>query len=1405
MKRKIILAHLLLPLVACQSATSNQNTQDGDNSTNQTQNNENTNNTQEEENSGGGGSSGGGGGGGSSGGGGGGSAPAPRVPTPEENFNNWKNQKGEKVKSLYKDSDSYKKDLNTFYLASRGAWSSGDEVNSYYNNWRTNKGLEALKTLYKTKSDYTTKKKAYLDAGSNAKTSKTDWLANSESTTFYDAWRKTRPDALKNAWKNANNYNSKLSDYVTKWKAAHSNIDDKNKFLNHQDSKTYFDAYIADLTNNDLIDGYKKSTSGASSYATKFNAFMASWQTANPTLDNKIKFFNDDSKSKSYYDEFVRKTQNDQTLKNVYINSPQYKVNLETKVDSFITTYKAANPSINTKIKWADHNDSNSYYTSWVNTIPQGLKTTWATTTSGTNNFVSKLNAYKSSSFDKDSFLNSDYANKYYNVWKATRPNALKSAWEKTTSGANSYTTKLNAFVASWKSANSNLDTKTKFADHADSDSYYNTWKATKPDALINAWEATTSGANSYTTKFNSFITSWKTANSNLDTKTKFADHADSDSYYNTWKATKPSALINAWEATTSGANSYTTKFNAFTTSWKTANSNLDTKIKFADHADSDSYYNTWRKTRPTALKSAWEATTSGANSYTTKFNAFKSGYKTRSGAKDSWLNSNHSNSTYNTWRQSSTRPSSLFSAWLQSDSGNNNASDYAWSILKENDEQLFDDYKDNNRYTSAYATWKTNKNNAKVNKYLTEAKEGKLIWYKLFEKYSIVKYANENHNGIFAKVKKLILDNIFEETDFSYNLPFKYVDNGLPEASTFYIYDEYFGNKKIRQIFELFNEIITELRINSYLSFDAHIAKGVRNSKRSEYQTHWTNIFKDANWGGYDWFPKTLIYLFYFGVEDKQIFDDYINWVKAKAGDRDHETWINSMINNSNDDENFLFMTNLIEDLAIQYQKDQISNNQNETKYKSALDLWSATKANGLLTYKADGQSNTDFNTFADNLSANDYKSDNQYNVDLDAWSSTKSNGLSTYKSDASLDNDYEAYLKDKYENAASYDTDFNAWATKANGLATYKASSKLDSDYEAYLKDKYENAASYDTDFNAWATKVNALSIYKSDAQLDKDYLAYIEAKYKVHSSYNGDLDAWSATKANGLPTYKAAGQSDTDYDLGAKEKYLASLASDTDFKTWGAIKSNGLAAYKASNQSGLDYAAYFDKKYRDDTGGTFTTDFNSWKTTRSETRALYQNSAQLDKDYESFIQSEYEKDASFNTDLAAWLSADKNGLKIYATSSELTDDYASYLENHFLTDESDAIGFISLLNTWSKIKNNGINLYAADDTSDTDYASWNDPQHRTDAKYDNNHLNQLETDLNAWSKTKANGLPTYLASEDIDVDYGTWLLLPKNKSKVDAFLEHPKYIEGLNKFVNDVLTWAKYGTQFVREKWQ
>ena len=182
---------------------------------------------------------------------------------------------------------------------------------------------------------------------------------------------------------------------------------------------------------------------------------------------------------------------------------------------------------------------------------------------------------------------------------------------------------------------------------------------------------------------------------------------------------------------------------------------------------------------------------------------------------------------------------------------------------------------------------------------------------------------------------------------------------------------------------------------------------------------------------------------------------------------------------------------------------------------------------------------------------------------------------------------------------------------------------------------------------------------------------------------------------------------------------------------------------------------FFAYVKKTYKTAAHSAhYTNAFNAWNTDANLRTHWNTLTSETDTAYKSYKATKYKAGSSYNTDLDAW----------------------------------------------SATKANASSVYNADADSTSDYNSWSDPNQRTDARYDANHLNEFETDLADWTSVKANGKVTYFAAGASDTAFDGFVnTTPNDLSK---YQESAFFDSKFDDFVTNNLTWATYKDYFIKQ---
>ena len=80
--------------------------------------------------------------------------------------------------------------------------------------------------------------------------------------------------------------------------------------------------------------------------------------------------------------------------------------------------------------------------------------------------------------------LQSKEAKEKYEEWIKDRPEALKQAWYRSTTGANNYRYIINKMLESWQKENPHLDTAAKWAESDNASAYHKAWIANNKEQL---------------------------------------------------------------------------------------------------------------------------------------------------------------------------------------------------------------------------------------------------------------------------------------------------------------------------------------------------------------------------------------------------------------------------------------------------------------------------------------------------------------------------------------------------------------------------------------------------------------------------------------------------------------------------------------------------------------------------------------------------------------------------------------------------------------------------------------------------------------------------------------------------------------------------------------------------------
>ena len=513
-------------------------------------------------------------------------------------------------------------------------------------------------------------------------------------------------------------------------------------------------------------------------------------------------------------------------------------------------------------------------------------------------------------------------------------------------------------------------------------------------------------------------------------------------------------------------------------------------------------------------------------------------------------------------------------------------------------------------------------------------------------------------------------------------------------------------------------------------------------------------------------------------------------------------------------------------------------SDEQNDefTKFKDSQN-------NVLTLYKASNQLTTDYDSYIES----EYKKTAQFKNDMDQWINEGTNGLDLYKNSSLASDHFNEYIKQHFTTGDSIVENFvQTWsATKANGLNTYKKASSLEDDYNHYIDKEFKKDATFNDKLDLWsANKANGLSIYETSLAVETSYDDFLLNKFtNEDKGFNHWLDEWSATKANGLDIYKASAQSSSDYDTFIGQEFQKSITFNVEYNNWSSNKANGISTYLNSDQLTADYEQHLLDAYKN---GDFNNQFQLWASDINNIWDSYSKGDNASQLYDAYIKTQFDSDTTKqNQYLLEWSLDKSNWLSHYKTTPQSDTDYATYLDQqianastknqHFMlwakntqaiiddyaNDNSSDTDYQKYIdeqyaksnqqgtqdfNLWTQDllsnKTKGIGHYKNANTASTDYQAWKDSNKRSEDKYKLNHVGQFDFDFNDWLEDKSNFIDLYNNDSTSIIDFQTWS--KSNPGSLQNYVDSQLYNNHLDSFVENVLTWDKYGSLFTSEKW-
>ena len=445
-------------------------------------------------------------------------------------------------------------------VAQKTLWSANDDVADYleeYNKWRIStapgKGQEVLRTEWETKDDYEEKAKAHIKA-TDAELTKllAEWeklhiAGKSDYNAKKDAFI-AKSDLTDQAQKALWSANADVADYLeeyNKWRIStapgkgqevlRTEWETKDDYTDK--AKAHIKATDAELTKL-LAEWEKLHIAGKSDYNAKKDAFIAK---SDLTDQAQKALWSANADVADYLEEYNKWRISTAPGKGQEVLRTEW----ETK-DDYTDKAKAhikATDAELTKLlaKWetlavngkSDYNAKKDAFIAKSDLTDGAQKALWSAN-ADVAHFLESYNTWRKGNGDSSLKAawktQADYTTKAKTYIKNSDPELIKllTEWKKlAVNGKSDYNAKKNAFINN--PALSAADKKALWSTNADVAHYleaYNTWRkdAAKGKVVLRPlWEATTTGADDYTSAFGS----WKTSKGRRDHEWKVATGAD--------------------------------------------------------------------------------------------------------------------------------------------------------------------------------------------------------------------------------------------------------------------------------------------------------------------------------------------------------------------------------------------------------------------------------------------------------------------------------------------------------------------------------------------------------------------------------------------------------------------------------------------------------------------------------------------------------------------------------------------------------------------------------------------------------------------------------------------------------------------------------------------------------------
>ena len=1169
-------------------------------------------------------------------------------------------------------------------------WNNLDAAKASYKKWETSAGVSSiLKAAWETKDDYTTKRDEWI---ANNKPAKDFWKDTQHAIDNYSKYKTSSSgeNALKTYWEGELDYITKRDTWITNNDAKRdmdywstSSFGNSN-YVNWTQSSEAFEAWKTNDTNNyetlrdtwfntnfpniDTLDKYKeneysnwKTQQGVDALKSEWEAtpeFLSLVSSGGNSLDSWINGHKKPTIRSWILQQAARNTNDFITLTITRANNTTFSINdriylvvkkvLETFYsDSSLTTANA------TMYAWNGATGGGRDYKNFLNSKLMTNSSLAANTFLGNfkklwiqkNNIDATNSEYISHLKTMYKMTNQDTYDREFETW-------AKAKWLNDPSVANK---DFSAEYLNYK--------ESKFTENSSNyQSEFTTW-LTNNNTGLGLFKATPSAIAKYNSWFdpksvtlykndfayqNDYVTWRDKKTGDLSNGFNFyLTQPISDTDYGNW--TNPSAPKRSYDYWKKG------NFNNAYNQWKSstpAQNLLDQEFKKTDvyQKNMKSYWlnqlETWKQS-PEA-RAIFENYWKKSNNYNND--------------KESWLNSELSNTAYNTWKNTPEGQKYLKAAFMASpgfkaameDWFDHNDSDF--NEFKHN--WFYNEYKTNNQ--SAFED--SLKNYYKTTEDFTNKKN---IWWENNKPTKAawrnhVDFADNYNNFVNSTYGSNRLKDLFYDTS-TYRRAAKAWSSSSNATSS---KEEWIYSGDFDASYSKWK--VSEAGIAALKT--AYLNSAFYQQRKAAYVASGVSVKRDIDW----WVNNSVSNSAYntWKTTEKAKADSEEVWEATGDGPHYFERSLNYWWNN--------FSTfSSSQSWTLNRKKELFKLSTNATyNYKIAIGNWLNSKSNGKNIFKTTAEGKKAYDAWNDpspvTASNSNYDTSAQFLSDLETFIENDSNENRT--------NGHDAYIA-----SADATTAYNDWDDVVKeGL--YNASADFTTKFNTFVdddqyRDLYFNEGVADYDYNLWRSST-----------LENDYVASNEFAIDNRNHQvrlKEELDDFILYFNNNQSLVNS--WVDSAWDTKIKELYLLDSDFTSDFNTWSNDKSNGLEIYKKSAQATSDYQNH--SQYQKDLD-TYKWNSNIGKSDYSEYEKLWKTTSNYQNSRQAFINNNLKRDKDFwlnsadsDQDYLDWKNS-RNAIKESFSHWKAANDndYATKRDEWFKNNLKD-MDLTSLENEWKQ----------------------------------------------------------------------------------------------------------------------